>query len=261
MQGTNESGGAYGEDPYGGAGHTYAYGHENGGGAPTDTATMSWDPVEPAQRTHPQGDPQVMEAYARAIGMPQYVAEPVPVTSPWGSPHGDVPIGLPPEFDTSEYPVPESDTSADESARPVFVDSSGRRRRRVRRAAGLLMIPAGGYFALLISTMLGGPGISAPFVPQPDSTHRTPPRAAVPDSSSGTGHSAGSPSPTAARQNSRSAVPHTPGATARPAASLTATVTSEPTEAPTATTSPTSTTPSAHVPKGRALGSSHRPVK
>ncbi|MFF3143216.1 hypothetical protein ACFVRU_16170, partial [Streptomyces sp. NPDC057927] len=35
---------------------------------------------------------------------------------------------------------------------------AGRRRRRVRRAARLLVIPIGGYVALLLNTMLGGPG-------------------------------------------------------------------------------------------------------
>ncbi|MFF7597202.1 hypothetical protein [Streptomyces mirabilis] len=58
-------------------------------------------------------------------------------------------------------------------------------------ATGTPVIPAGGYVTLLVSTMLGGPGSSSPFVPQSDSTHPTTPRATAPDASPGTGHSAG----------------------------------------------------------------------
>ncbi|MGN5380590.1 hypothetical protein ACQ4WX_35910 [Streptomyces lasalocidi] len=63
-------------------------------------------------------------------------------------------------------------------------------RRRVLRAARLLALPAGGYVALLIGTVLGGPGVSAPFVPQPDSAHPATPPVTVPDSASGTASSA-----------------------------------------------------------------------
>ncbi|WP_354641293.1 hypothetical protein [Kitasatospora camelliae] len=50
---------------------------------------------------------------------------------------------------------------------PVFVDSSGRRQRRVRRLGRLLAVPAVGYLALVLSSLLGGPAIDAPFLPQP----------------------------------------------------------------------------------------------
>lgn len=139
------------------------------------------------------------------------------------------------------------------------------------RAARLLVIPAGGYVALLISAVLGGPSISSPFVPQPDSTHPATPRATAPDSSPGTGHSAGSVSPTAARKNFRPAAQKTPapGPTDRAAASTAPAVTSGPTAAPTRITSPTSTAASApasapastSTSKGRAIGSTHNPVK
>ncbi|GAA0676072.1 hypothetical protein GCM10010193_31430 [Kitasatospora atroaurantiaca] len=49
---------------------------------------------------------------------------------------------------------------------PVFVDTSGRRQRRVRRIGWLLAVPAAGYLALLVSSVLGGPSINAPFLPQ-----------------------------------------------------------------------------------------------
>ncbi|MFF1909149.1 hypothetical protein [Kitasatospora sp. NPDC058218] len=57
----------------------------------------------------------------------------------------------------------------------MFVDSSGRRQRRVRRLGLLLAVPAAGYLVLLASTVLGGPTVSAPFLPLP-----APPSAAPP---------------------------------------------------------------------------------
>lgn len=199
MQWTNGSGGGYGEDPYGGVGHAYAYGHEYGGSA---------------------------------------------------TPHGDV-LTVP--------SVPSPRSAPPESGRPVFVDSSGRRQRRVLRAARLLVIPAGGYIALLISTMLGGPSISSPFVPQSGATHPAVPRASAPDSPPGTGRTAGSAGPAAARQKSVPTARKSSGPTDRPAASAAPAATSR----PTTVTSPTSaTTPApAHTSKGRAIGSSHKPVK
>ncbi|MEV4450664.1 hypothetical protein [Streptomyces mirabilis] len=173
MQRTDESRGAYGEDPYGDAGHAYAYGYEYGGSVGTDTSTMSWDSVELAQWTHSEYSTHATGTDPHATGTHPYVAGPYPATTAWDSPHGDVLTVPPPEFDTGA-PVPEPETPANESVRPVFVDSSGRRRRRVLRAARLLVIPAGGYVGLLISTMLGGPGIGSPFVPQPDSTSHRP---------------------------------------------------------------------------------------
>ncbi|MFG3348301.1 hypothetical protein ACGF1Z_24980 [Streptomyces sp. NPDC048018] len=48
---------------------------------------------------------------------------------------------------------------------PVFVDSSGHRQRRVRRWGRLLVVPAIAYVALLVSALLGGPTVQAPFLP------------------------------------------------------------------------------------------------
>lgn len=260
MQWADESGGPYGEDPYGGVGHAYAYGYEYGGSSTTDTVTTSWDPVVPAQWTYP-GDPIHMTgADPQATGAHLHAAGPDPATTAWDSPHGDVLTVPLPESGTAGDPVPEPDAQAGEPVRPVFVDPSGRRQRRVLRAARLLVIPAGGYVALLISTMLGGPGISAPFVPQPDPTHPTTPPATAPDASSGTGHSGERASSTATRKNPGPAAQQTPGSTAASAASTAPAATSAPTAVPTRTTSPASTVPAA-TSKGRALGSSHRPVK
>ncbi|MER5348608.1 hypothetical protein ABT030_52150 [Streptomyces mirabilis] len=259
-----EDGGAYGEDPYGDAGHAYADGYEYGGGVGTDTGTKSWDAVELAQWTHSEYSTHATWTDPLAAGARPYVAGPDPSTTAWDSPHGDVLTVPRPEFDTVA-PLPEPETPVNESVRPVLVESSGRRRRRVPRAARLLLIPAGGYVALLISTMLGGPGISSPFAPQPDSTHPATPRATAPDASPGTGHSAGTASPTAGQRNPGPAVHKTPGPTDRPAASTTPAATSGPTAAPTGLTSPTSTAAPAPIStptrKGRANGSSHHPVK
>ncbi|MFE1878776.1 hypothetical protein [Streptomyces diastatochromogenes] len=251
MQWTNGNGGAYGEDPYAGAGYAYAYGHDGyrrdwygHEGYGVDTATLTGDPAQLAQWTQPH-------------------------PTAWDAAHGDVLTVPAPEIDTQPtrfVPVPESEPGPDmpESApvRPVFVDSSGRRQRLVLRAARLLVIPAGGYVALLISTMLGGPGISAPFVPQPDGAHRAGPGVTASDSPSGTGHSAGSASSAAAHDKARSTA-RTSGQPVRPTASTAPAATSGPTAAPTRATSPTATVGPTSTPssRGRALGTSHKPVK
>ncbi|MEV6290528.1 hypothetical protein AB0M41_08870 [Streptomyces sp. NPDC051896] len=264
MRWTDESGRTYGEEPYGGAGYGYAYGHE-GGGAFTDTATLSYDAAHQAQWPYPQ--PAVWDAAYGDVGT---VPSPAPETDTQPIPFAQ-PIPFVPEPGWSEQnwgsgqnwetePVPESEpgTSASEPERPVFVDSSGQRQRRALRAARLLMIPAGGYVALLISTLLGGPSVSAPFVPQPDTAHPAKPGVTTPDSPTGTGRPAGSanpaavhaaPRPTARKTSGRTAAPTAPTATAGPAA------------APARTTAPTSTSAPAPSSKGRALGSSHKPVK
>ncbi|MFE4424904.1 hypothetical protein [Streptomyces sp. NPDC056817] len=271
MQGTDESGGAYGEDPYGGI--EYAYDHEYCGSATTDTSTRSWDP-ELAQWTYPTVNAYAGGTASYATGTHLYATGPGPATA-WDAPHGDVLTVPPPELDTPGPPVPGLGTPKRESVRPVFVDSSGRRQRRVLRAARLLVIPAGGYIALLISTVLGGPSLSAPFVPQPNSAHPTTPRVTAPDASPGTGHSAGGVSPTGVQKNSRHTGAHkTSGSTDRSTASATLAATPAPTAAPTAIASPTSaptaapTSKPASKPasrpttsKGRAIGSSHKPVK
>ncbi|MFD8391725.1 hypothetical protein ACFV2N_21635 [Streptomyces sp. NPDC059680] len=210
MQWTDDSGRAYGEEPYGGAGYGYAYGHQ-GGGAVTDTAPLPWDAVH-------QG---------------QIDTQPIPFMP-------EIPF------------VPEPDTPVSDPVRPVFVDSSGRRQRRALRAARLLMIPAGGYVVLLISTLLGGPSVSAPFFPQPAATHPAAPRVHAP---SGTGRPAVSANPAAAHTGPRP-VRKAPGTTAAPTARGTGTTVTR-----TQTTSPASAPTRTPAPKGRALGSSHKPVK
>ncbi|UXY28815.1 hypothetical protein [Streptomyces sp. HUAS TT20] len=243
MHWTDESGAAYGEDPYAGAGYAYAPGHQGSGGTVPDTATLSWYPGQPGQWSH------TADRF-RTTG-------PAPlVTAVWDAPHGDVFTAMPPDFGTPTYPVPEPSAPESEPAWPVFVDSSGRRQRRVLRAARLLVIPAGGYVALLISALLGGPSISSPFVPQPDSAHRTTPHATASDSASGTGHSEERATPAAAQKTSPAAR-QTPGSADGSTASTVPAATSGPTSP-----SPTSTAPVATpTSKGRALGTSHKPVK
>lgn len=247
MQLTDESGSAYGEEPYGGAGYPSTHAH---GGGTTATGTT------------------VLEPQFQATGAPLTGAGPdqLATTEP-DSPHGDV-ITVP----SSDQDLPENDP-----ARPVFVDASGRRQHRVRRAAQLLVVPAACYVALLISTVLGGPTISAPFVPLPDTPHTATPHATAPGSPAGTGHAAGSASSGEAYDGSLPGARRTAsGSTGRPAASTAAAATSEPTTTPAGATSPvgtasptaaaTTATPSAgataaHSGKGRAVGSSHKPVK
>ncbi|WP_438490278.1 hypothetical protein [Streptomyces sp. S186] len=81
--------------------------------------------------------------------------------------------------------------SGGEAVQPVFVDASGRRRRRVRRAARLLALPAGGYAALLVSTVLSGPALTTASVPPTGPAPR--PSASAPDTSPGPGHATGGP--------------------------------------------------------------------
>jgi hypothetical protein len=274
VQWTDESGRAYGEDPYGSAGYAYDYGYEYSGSAATGTATMPLDPVQLAQWTHATGnayaagtDPYASSPNLYVIATDPYATGPGPATAAWDVPHGDVLTMPPPELDTPGPPVPGLETPKSESVRPVFVDSSGRRQRRVLRAARLLVVPAGGYVALLISAVLGGPSLNAPFVPQPDSPHSSTPHASAPDASPGTGHSSGSVRPTAAQKNSRSTAAHkTSSSTDRSTASATSGATPVLTAAATGIASQTSAptaTPTAVAPtsRGRALGSSHKPVK
>ncbi|MGW4519313.1 hypothetical protein ACWEO4_47510 [Streptomyces sp. NPDC004393] len=271
MQSTDESGRAYGEDPYGDAGYAYAYSYEHGGSAHTDTATMPWAPEQVAQETHPTGnahvtgtDPYATRPNLYVMATDPYAAGPGPATTGWDAPHGDV-LTLPPaELDPSGPPAPGPRTPKGESVRPVFVDATGRRQRRVLRAARLLVIPAGGYVALLISALLGGPTLSAPFVPPPDSTHPTTPRATAPDASSGTGHSARNESPAAVQANSRpTPTQKASGSTDRSAASATSAAAPVPSAASTPAASPTASATAVSNPhsKGRAVGASHRPVK
>jgi hypothetical protein len=278
VQRTDESGRTYGEDPYGGVGWypSYAHGYDYGGGATgtqshaavPDAAATAWDATHgdvdvltATASDAPHGDVDVLTATAQ--GTPPGTA--VTATAQ-DTPHGDVLTVPPPVPDTPGHPVPGPDAPEPEgeSVRPVFVDSSGRRQRRVLRAARLLLIPAGCYVALLISAALGGPTLNAPFVPQPDPTHHpAKPHAAPSGSTPEARHSTGNTNPSTARKTSGSALRPTASATPAP----TSAPTSAPAAAPTATTSPAparahapATTP-APTPKGRAIGSSHKPVK
>jgi hypothetical protein len=244
VQVTDESGGAYGEESYGDVWYGRAHSHESGG---VTTTTIT--------------ETAVPEPWGTGAPLPWAGPDQL-ATTEWDPPHGDVITVLPPDQGTPE----------DDAARPVFVDASGRRQRRVRRTARLLVIPAVGYVALLISTMLGGPTISSPFVPLPDTTHPATSHATTPGSgsSSDTGHAAGTVSSGTAHGSSRGTTPGaTSGAAGRPTTSTPPTATSGPTATPTGTASPTATTtatPSAtpttaQSAKGHAIASSHKPVK
>lgn len=131
------------------------------------------------------------------------------------------------------------------AARPVFVDPSGRRQRRVRRLGWLLVIPAAGYAALLLSAAIGGPSVDSPYLPLPAAGNHvrgsatTPP--AAPDSAGRTpaatsdGTAGGSGSPTA-RATAGSA-PTATGLSPRPSApgSTTAAASAPATAVPTVT--------------------------
>ncbi|MEV7976368.1 hypothetical protein [Streptomyces sp. NPDC086519] len=259
MQRTGDSGAAYGQEPYGRIGYGHAHGHEDAG---STAGTATAEPVP------------------WAAGAPLLSAAPDQhATAEWDSPHGDV-IAVPPtHHDDSGRPAPEPDTPEHDRARPVFVDASGRRQRRVRRVARLLVIPAGAYVALLVSTLLGGPTISAPFVPLPDTTHPAAPHPTAPGSSAGTGHPAGGTASGAADANSLPTVPRAavgqsgrPTAAATPAAPSATTAKPATTSAPpgptttaspttAATTGATATSTAAPSAKGRTIAASHKPVK
>jgi hypothetical protein len=87
------------------------------------------------------------------------------------------------------------------AARPVFVDPSGRRQRRVRRLGWLLVIPAAGYAALLLSAAIGGPSVHSPYLPLPAAGEHgagsATARPSAPDTAGRTPAAPGSVSPTA----------------------------------------------------------------
>ncbi|OIJ94378.1 hypothetical protein BIV25_22505 [Streptomyces sp. MUSC 14] len=168
------------------------------------------------------------------------------------APYGGVEQLVP--FVPMPQPEPAPEHWSGSGAQPVFVDASGRRRRRVLRAARLLALPAGGYVALLIGTVLGGPGVSAPFVPQPDSAHPATPPVTVPDSASGTASSARSEGSTTRKAASGPVTP-----VARSGATPAHARTGSPASGTTVTPSRTPVAP--HSSKGRARGASHKPVK
>ncbi|CAG7646105.1 hypothetical protein [Actinacidiphila bryophytorum] len=153
------------------------------------------------------------------------------------------PVGHPPS-DARPAPRAADDRSGDPAtaARPVFVDPSGRRQRRVRRFGRLLVIPAAGYVALLLSAALGGPSVDSPYLPLPagdaDGAGSASPRATAPDtagstpSAAGKGGAHGPASPSAkatagSAPTAAAASPHpsAPGRTTAPAAGSPATAT------------------------------------
>nr|BFD89607.1 hypothetical protein KitaXyl93_09670 [Kitasatospora sp. Xyl93] len=103
---------------------------------------------------------------------------------------------------------------------PVFVDASGRRQRRIRRLGVALAVPAGGYLVLLASTLLGGPTVSAPFLPIPQpAAPSAPARAATPSAAPSAAPEAAAPPdapPTAAPARQTGPGPATGGRSARP---------------------------------------------
>ncbi|MGW2400956.1 hypothetical protein ACWCYY_30780 [Kitasatospora sp. NPDC001664] len=96
---------------------------------------------------------------------------------------------------------------------PVFVDASGRRQRLVRRAGRLLVIPAAGYLALLLSSLLGGPSVDAPFLPQQHAER--PPAPAVPAAPAGGATSDGPSAPVSAQPATRTGQAVLPARSAR----------------------------------------------
>ncbi|MFI8826533.1 hypothetical protein [Streptomyces sp. NPDC053431] len=123
---------------------------------------------------------------------------------------------------------------------PVFVDTSGRRQRRLRRWGYLLVVPAVGYVALLVSALLGGPTVQAPFLPSARAP-QTPAPGPAPTSADATrSATSGAPRPDSTTGGDTAASP-TPGATT-PAAGRASTTppASGRTTAPTATAGATS---------------------
>ncbi|MFF8479020.1 hypothetical protein [Streptomyces sp. NPDC015414] len=124
------------------------------------------------------------------------------------------------------------------------------------RTTWLLVTPAVGYVALLTSSLLGGPTISAPFVPR---THPADPASTHVSTAPPTSGSARSAEPAAAHKNTATAVPSA-AAPSRTSATATAPAATSRTP-PTPTETFTQASAPAPSTKGRALGSSHRPSK
>ncbi|MEV5969466.1 hypothetical protein [Streptomyces sp. NPDC051921] len=101
-------------------------------------------------------------------------------------------------------PAPHPPAPSVPEASPVFVDTSGRRQRRVRRWGYLLLVPAVGYVALLISALLGGPTVQAPFLPSAQAPH-------TPTPAPSTGGGNGGPTPAAGDTADRPDTASTPG--------------------------------------------------
>ncbi|MFJ4893006.1 hypothetical protein ACIP5U_23965 [Streptomyces sp. NPDC088788] len=288
MQWTDDNGETYGANPHSGAGHADAYEYEDNGNARNDMATLHQDPLQDPRWAPDTGETSAPEADRYGTRPNLYVlatdnddARHNPAVAAWEATHGGTLTLTPPQLDTSSATPAGTEPPKGESASPASGNSSGRsrrrakepgrRRRRVLRSAWLLAIPAGGYATLLISAALGGPSLNAPFVPQPDPPHPTTPPASAPDTPPST-QSARSAMPTPAQTNARSTkVQKTSGSTGGSTASATSAAGSVSTAVPTGVASPTSTSaptatstaaPTAtSTSKGRARGSSHKPVK
>jgi hypothetical protein len=149
------------------------------------------------------------------------------------------------------------------AAGPVFVDSSGRRLRRVRRLGQIVVVLAAGYLALMVSTALGGPTTSSPFLPLPAPPKATaerhtpaPMESRTATGSDGTAGSGGElPKGAANAARSGSTTPSSAAPTASPSPSASANASASPSPGRAGThgggNSRASTAP----------GSSHRPAK
>ncbi|MEU9046352.1 MULTISPECIES: hypothetical protein [unclassified Kitasatospora] len=133
------------------------------------------------------------------------------------------------ESDTAELSAVTDTADEQPAPPPVFVDASGRRQRRIRRLGAVLAVPAGGYLALLGSTLLGGPTVNAPFLPLPQPpAPSAPAQASTPSTAPFAAPEAaappGAPPTVAARQAGTGPVgdrhPQTAGAPTGPAAGL-----------------------------------------
>ncbi|MFC9926910.1 hypothetical protein [Streptomyces sp. NPDC127190] len=290
-------GGQYGTDPYSTVAHSavgyggHAYGTASDAGAAQPPYAPAHQPAAPAHG-YPGGVataplPPGWDAHSETLAMPLYdpsagpdlaalsefadfLSETAETAETAGIPvAAEVPDAFGQPYEAAvqlpQLPPGEAGETGAPDDRPVFVDASGRRQRRVLRAARLLVIPAGGYVALLISTMLGGPSVSSPLVPQSEAAHPAPTRATAPDTAPGTGSATASPSPSAAHDSAPTTrVAPSPTATRSATTATTATTATRAATTPKTThrtTAPTSATTSAPVAKGRAVGSSHHPVK
>lgn len=147
---------------------------------------------------------------------------------------------------------------------PVFVDTSGRRQRRVRRWGYLLVVPAVGYVALLVSALLGGPTVQAPFLPA-----ARPPQTEAPSATPSPASDSAAPGGETASSTPRTGHSTAPGsATASPTPSATPTVhgsapATRPAPAQTtapATGKPTSQSPSTGKPTARPSQGGGKPT-
>ncbi|MFD8995941.1 hypothetical protein [Streptomyces abikoensis] len=262
QQWTNRNGGTYGDESYGG-GYDYGYPHAHGGGATTGTVAAPRNTADTAlwpgesHWAHPDATAATDATtawQAHAALDPDLIDPDLVVRDPQApGPQAPAPYNPPPYVsiglrNTSPDEAPReeshgSDAPDAEEVRPVFVDSSGRRQRHVRRAARLLVIPAGGYVALLVSSMLGGPAVSSPTVPLSQN-----PRPAAPVASEPATPSADRPTPTA------KATPRTTAPTVKAAPRPAATTRTAPTAA--ATAAPPTTAP--RTAKGHAFGAGRK---